>query len=213
MKVFVNYCTLGFGNCYVIGTDFSSEGDQLAEREAVIVDPGRMDAPILEFIETNKYKVKAVLITHDHENHTYGLRALMRIYDVDIYGAIPVIQGFKTIMVKDGASFSCGNIEFETIAAPGHSADSMIYKINHLLFTGDVLSSGLVGKAMSNYGAIRQAASLQNKIFCLPGNFLIFPGHGPPSTLEAERLYNEGRNFAKLRSPERKRPAFLLPFD
>jgi glyoxylase-like metal-dependent hydrolase (beta-lactamase superfamily II) len=68
----------------------------------------------------------------------------------------------------------------------------VIYKIEHMLFTGDALNAGLLGTTASSYGAEVQMNALRTKIISLPGNYGIFPGHGPPSTLEAEKRFNAG---------------------
>ena len=85
-----------------------------------------------------------------------------------------------------------GPFRFEVISIPGHSLDSAIFKIEQLLFTGDVISAGLVGWTVSAYGSTTQMNALRSKILSLPGDFTILPGHGPPSSLEAERRFNAG---------------------
>jgi glyoxylase-like metal-dependent hydrolase (beta-lactamase superfamily II) len=99
-------------------------------------------------------------------------------------------------MVKDGETFDIGSFHIEAITVPGHSADSAVYKIERLLFTGDALNAGLVGTTVSSYGAEVQMNALRTKIFSLPGNYGIFPGHGPPSALEVERRFNAGMRSA-----------------
>jgi glyoxylase-like metal-dependent hydrolase (beta-lactamase superfamily II) len=207
VKLFYHYCSFGFSNCYVLGTDIPEEGDpektdprepsrpDRALREAVIVDPGEMDEQILRFIENNNYNLRGVLITHDHLNHVHGLRTLKRIYRTEIYAVNPVIREHKTNMVRDGDVVAIGSFKFHVISTPGHSSDSAVFMTEHLLFTGDSLSAGLVGRTASAYGARVQMTALQSKILSLPGNFAILPSHGPPSTLEVERRYNMGIKF------------------
>jgi glyoxylase-like metal-dependent hydrolase (beta-lactamase superfamily II) len=213
MKVFFHYCTFGFSNCYVLGTEpdprkAAAPRKRRFSGEAIVIDPGNMDGPIIDFIEHNNYRVMAVLITHDHLNHVHGLRTLKRIYDVDIYAVNRVVTDYKTTMVKDGETFDIGSFHIEAITVPGHSADSAVYKIEHLLFTGDALNAGLVGTTVSSYGAEVEMNALRTKIFSLPGNYGIFPGHGPPSTLEVERRFNEGMRSAEHN--KRKRPSFNM---
>jgi glyoxylase-like metal-dependent hydrolase (beta-lactamase superfamily II) len=191
VKIFMHYCTYGFSNCYIIGTDLYSND---SPRDAVVVDPGSMEEPMLKFIEKHEYTLKGVLITHDHLNHVHGLRTLKRIYDVDIYALSPVVRELKTCLVKDGDVFSLGSINVEVIAVPGHSSDSAVYKTGHTLFTGDCLSAGLVGTTSNSYGSMIQMNALLGKVLSMPGNYIILPGHGPPSTLDAERRFNWGIN-------------------
>jgi glyoxylase-like metal-dependent hydrolase (beta-lactamase superfamily II) len=193
MVLFFHYCARGFSNCFVAGSEFDESRDETEKREAVIIDPAQIDEAIITFIENNHYQLKAVLLTHDHSNHSYGLRSLMRIYEnLAVYAAKPLVQGFKTVIVRDGDIFRVGRFEIEAIAAPGHSADSMIYRIEQLLFTGDALTAGLIGSTASSYAAMKEVSVIQNKVLSIPGNYLVFPSHGPPSTLETERRFNAG---------------------
>jgi glyoxylase-like metal-dependent hydrolase (beta-lactamase superfamily II) len=209
VKLFYHYCSFGFSNCYILGTDIPEEegsgkadtGEpprpERAPREAVIIDPGEMDKQILRFIENNDYNLRGVLITHDHLNHVHGLGTLKRIYRTEIYAVNPVIREHKTNMVRDGDIVAIGSFKFHVISIPGHSSDSAVFMTERLLFTGDSLSAGLVGRTASAYGARVQMTALQSKILSLPGDFVILPSHGPPSTLEAERRYNAGIKFYK----------------
>jgi glyoxylase-like metal-dependent hydrolase (beta-lactamase superfamily II) len=222
MKLFFHYCSFGFSNCYILGSDFEdaeaalrgngseNAAGKAASREALIIDPGCMDEDILDFIENNDYNLRGALITHDHMNHVHGLKTLKRIYDVDIYAVNHVVRDHKAILVRDRDTINIGPFRVGVISAPGHSADSVVFKVDHMLFTGDTLSAGLVGRTASNYGAATQMTALRSKILSLPGDYTVLPGHGPPSSLEAERRFNMGI----LRYEERKnrRPSFTVDF-
>ena len=186
MKLFFHYCSYGFSNCYVLSDEDTSGSS------AIIIDPGCMDKPLLEYIETNELNLKAVLITHDHLGHVYGLRTLKRIYDAQIFAINSTVLDIDTKQIKDGEKFNVGPFSIEAISIPGHSADSVVYCIGNFLFTGDVLTAGLVGSTASGYGARTQINKLRSHLLSLPGDYLVFPGHGPPSTLEAERRFNIG---------------------
>jgi glyoxylase-like metal-dependent hydrolase (beta-lactamase superfamily II) len=212
MRLFFRYCPNGRVNSYVIGTETAASGETApSPGEAIIVDPGSMDTELLSFIEGSRYEVRGVLITHDHSHHVRGLRTLRRIYDAKIYGVNPVIRDHQTVLVRDGDTVSIGSFRVEVISVPGHSADSAAFKIGHLLFTGDALSAGLVGRTASSYAAAIQLSALRSRILSLPGDYVILPGHGPPSTLDAERRFNVGLNAP----PEQKkhRPAFNFALD
>jgi glyoxylase-like metal-dependent hydrolase (beta-lactamase superfamily II) len=167
-----------------------------------------MEEPMLTFIEKHGYILRGVFITHDHLNHVHGLRTLKRIYNADIYAVNPVIREHRTRRVRDGDTLSIGPFKIEVISVPGHSSDSAVYRIDHLLFTGDTLSAGLVGSTPSSYGAAVQMTALRSKILSLPGDYTVLPSHGPPSTLEVERRYNAG---IQLYDQNRNhRPAFKV---
>jgi glyoxylase-like metal-dependent hydrolase (beta-lactamase superfamily II) len=177
----------------MLGADYDSvEANQQVNRDALIIDPGSMNESILDFIENNEYTLKGIFLTHNHASHTAGLRSLKRIYDAEIYAANSVVMGYKTNVVHDGDTINIGSFTVKVISVPGHSIDSMVYLIDHLLFTGDVLSAGLTGRTDSAYGAMRQITMIQNRIFTLRGNYILFPRHGPPTTLNVERSYNIG---------------------
>jgi glyoxylase-like metal-dependent hydrolase (beta-lactamase superfamily II) len=163
-----------------------------------------MDKAILDFIEQNNYRLLGVLVTHDHLNHVHGLRTLKRIYDVEIYAVNHIILEHRTTMVKDGDSFTIGSFPVEVISVPGHSSDSAVFKIGNLLFTGDALNAGMLGTTASSYGAEVQMAALRTKIFPLPGNYVVLPGHGPPSTLETERRFNAGIQIFEQHKSKRR---------
>jgi glyoxylase-like metal-dependent hydrolase (beta-lactamase superfamily II) len=204
MKLFFHYCSYGFSNCYVLGAEHTLE----SSADAIIVDPGNMDKQVLEYIEDNNCNLRAVLVTHDHLGHVHGLRTLMRIYQVEIFAINHAVLDKKTTPVKDGDRITLGPFTVEVISIPGHSADSAVYRIDNLLFTGDVLTSGLVGSTASSYGAATQVSKLRSRLLSLPGDYTVLPGHGPPSTLEAERRFNVG--ISKYQEMGSRRPSFRL---
>jgi glyoxylase-like metal-dependent hydrolase (beta-lactamase superfamily II) len=227
MKLFYQYCSYGFSNCYILGTgntpsiitpptsqvipSFAAEPehkDASKPNAAIIVDPGSMEKNILETIENNNFDLKAVLLTHDHLVHVRGLRTLKRIYNVEIFAVNHNVMDHKTNMVKDGDKIGIAGFWVEVISIPGHSSDSVVYRIENMLFTGDVLTAGLVGRTASAYGAATQMNKLRSRLLSLPGDYIVLPGHGPPSTLEAERRFNTDIfNYDQNRS---KRPLFRM---
>jgi glyoxylase-like metal-dependent hydrolase (beta-lactamase superfamily II) len=190
MKLFVHSSASGSNNCYVVGSDSSSRNPE--QGCAFIVDPGHIDQEIIDFIEDNHYTLSGILVTHNHSNHIRGVKTFMRIYNTVVFAVNPVISGYKTNMIRDGDILSIPPFHIEALSVPGHAMDAVVYKVNRLLFTGDSLSAGLVGTTSSAYGARAQVTALQSKIFSLPGNYAILPGHGPPSTLDVERRSNAG---------------------
>ena len=202
MRLYFHYCSFRFSNCYVLSPEDHSS--------AIIIDPGSMDEQLLEHIEGNNLNVRAVLITHDHLTHIHGLRTLLRIYQVEIFAINRIVLNNKTTQVKDGDSIAVGPFTVEVISIPGHSADSAVYRIDNLLFTGDVLTAGLVGTTASAYGAVTQMNKLRSRLLSLPGDYTVLPGHGPPTTLEAERRYNVG--ITRYTEMQNRKPSFRLNF-
>ena len=213
MRLFFHYCSFGFSNCYVLGAENAQNRNaplvsDSSSSDAIIVDPGCMDEQLLEYIEDNDFNLRAVLITHDHLGHVHGLRTLKRIYNVEIFAINRLILDHRTTLVRDGDKFNIGPFAIEVISIPGHSADSVVYWIDTLLFTGDVLTSGLVGQTASTYGAATQVNKLRSRLLSLPGDYTVLPGHGPPSTLEAERRFNVGIN--QFDEMKKRKPVFRL---
>jgi len=182
MKLFCELSSSDFSNCYILGSE--------KHNAAIIVDPSSIKNTTVEIIENNNFHLKAILITHDHRHHVRGLRTLKKIYNAEIYAVNQNIMNHKTTMVKDGDKISIDDFTIEVISIPGHSSDSVVYRIESALFTGDVLTAGLVGNTASAYGAATQMDKLRSRLLSLPGDYTVLPGHGPPSTLEAERRFN-----------------------
>ena len=191
----------------MLGSDISQD-DHSAE--AIIIDPGIIDTYLLRAIENNSYKLKGILITHDHPHHVQGVKTLMKIYNAEIFAINPVISGHRSTIVKDGEIINIGLFKTEVISIPGHSADSAVFKIDRLLFTGDSLTAGLMGSTASLYAASTQVNAIRSKIFSLPGDYTVLPGHGPPSSLEAQRRHNIQINSFEIN--KNRSPAFRLDF-
>ncbi|MCL2270595.1 MAG: MBL fold metallo-hydrolase [Treponema sp.] len=202
MKLYFHYCSFQFNNCYILGGD--------KHKDAIIVDPGSIEEQLLEYIEKNNLNLKAALITHDHIGHVHGLRTLLRIYQVEIFAINRSVLDISTTPVKDGDKIDIGPYTVEIISIPGHSADSAVYRIDNLLFTGDVLTTGLIGTTDSAYGAATQVNKLRSRLLSLPGDYTVLPGHGPPSTLEAERRYNVG--ISQYSEEKTRKPSIRLSF-
>ena len=183
MKLYFHFAVVGFANTYLIGPN--GGGD------AIIVDPGIMDKELLTLIEGNKYTVRTILVTHHHNSHVKGIRTLKKIYDADIYAFSPYIIDFPSIPIKDGDKFTAASgIEVEVIEVPGHSSDSLIYHIGGMVFTGDVLAAGRVGNTKNSFSRALLLRSISEKLFSMPDTTLVLPGHGPPSNLKAEKMFN-----------------------
>lgn len=182
MKLYFHFSVAGFSNTYIIGPDDSGD--------AIIVDPGTMNVALLETIESNGYYVRNALLTHAHESHASGLKTLRKIYDVTVYAATDQIMDFDCVQLSGGETLDISGFSVGAIDVQGHSADSLIYTIGSCMFTGDAFSAGAVGSAPTNYARELLSNEIKTKILSLDTNYLIFPGHGSPSTLEAERLIN-----------------------
>jgi glyoxylase-like metal-dependent hydrolase (beta-lactamase superfamily II) len=184
MKVYHHFSLYGFSNVYLVGNDET--------KEALIVDPAEMNAAVLGHIEKNGYALKSVFITHNHHHHVRGLKTLLKIYDAQVYAANAQIMGFPSRALRDGESVTTCGFSVDAISVPGHSPDSLVFRIGGILFTGDALHAGLIGKTLSSYNAVTLAERAKAKVLDQADECVIFPGHGPPSTVGTERLFNVG---------------------
>jgi hydroxyacylglutathione hydrolase len=176
------FSRLGFSNTYLIGPD--NGGD------AVLVDPGVFDAPLLEAVEKNRLYVRSILITHAHNAHINGIRSLLKVYDAAIYANQPSVLDVPAHRVREGDVLRLGGFTVRVIETPGHSIDSLCFIVGHVVFTGDTLSAGGIGWTRDGYARGLLLESVRRKLLSLGDEVLLFPGHGPPTKVGVEKLYN-----------------------
>lgn len=182
MKFYSYYSVVNFSNCYLLGREGS--------RAAVLIDPGIFDEGLLKLIEGNGFYASHVLITHAHQAHVQGIRTLRKIYDAELFALEPGALDFPARRLEESSPLELAGFSFRVIATPGHSTDSVCFLTGRLLFTGDTLLAGSIGDTHTSFEKAMLLNSLKEKILTLPEQTLLFPGHGPPSTLEIERRFN-----------------------
>lgn len=171
-------------------------------KEAFIIDPGKITTKMIEHIENDKYTLQAICITQNHIHHTEGMKTLTKIYAPKIYAADSELTGSKSIVLKGDGKTHIASLPIDYISIPGYSADSMVYKIGNCLFTGDALLAGMTGKTANPYAKKLLTSNIQTKIFSQPDSVLVFPGHGPPSTIVAEKRFNMELGCPMLHTPK-----------
>ncbi len=184
MKIYFHLCLQEFTNCYIVANDDPNV------MEALIIDPGKISAEMIKQIERGGYKLTGVLITHNHTNHVRGLATLRKIYTPFVYAADYEVAGAKAIVLRGDGILKVAGLDVMYYSVPGHSADSMVFKIGDVLFTGDTITSGIIGETWSKYSRRMLCNKIQEKIFSQSDQTIIMPGHGPPTTVEAERQFN-----------------------
>lgn len=183
VKVFFHFAVIGFSNTYIVG---HSNGGK-----ALLIDPGVMDINLLNLIEKNNFYIEAILVTNTHEAHIFGIKTLKRIYSASIYCGLSSLYDFPCSLVKDGQTFTVADFNIEVHQVMGHIQESMVYRINNnLLFTGDAIGAGRIGDSPNEYAKKVLETTIHDKILPLENDIFIFPGHGPPTTLEIEKKYN-----------------------
>ncbi len=186
MRIFAHFALPGFTNSYLIGPD--GGGD------AVLVDPGVMDTSLLRIIEDNRYTVRHILVTHSHDNHIHGIQTLLKIYHATVYSRNPRLYTVDCVPIQHNQTLVLGDIEVHCLSLPGHSSDSMVYTIENMIFSGDSLMAGQMGSAGNSYGRANLLENIRSELLNQDPGLLVFPGHGPPTTLEAETLFNMDLN-------------------
>ncbi len=186
MKIYFHLNLDGFSNCYVVTNELTME--------AILIDPGIITKEILEQIEDGPFNLSAVLVTHNHASHVRGLETIKKIYTPKIYAAdIDIAESEETILKGDGIVKIAG-MDVEYIAIPGHTADSLAYKIGRVVFTGDAITTGIIGSTTSSYARKTLVTNLQTKIMSQLDDIILMPGHGPPGSVAAERKFNPAFN-------------------
>ena len=182
MKIFFHFSVEGFSNTYVLGPD--DGGD------AIIIDPGAMNAALLELIESNDYYLRGALLTHPHESHSKGLKTLRKIYDLEVFAAADEVLETRCTNISGRESIEVCGFQVGVIPIRGHSADSLVFTVGDCMFSGDSFSAGTLGSTPNEYARVLLGVEIQRKILSLDKNYFLFPGHGSPSTLEAEKATN-----------------------
>ena len=182
MNIYQHFSVVGFCNTYLVASK--------KHGEALLIDPGHVDLELINLIESNNYKLKHVLLTHRHLSHREGLGTLHKIYDISVHGSSFSSYDFAYQAVEDGQILNLCDMEIEVIHVPGHSLDSMVYKIDHALFTGDTLMCGRIGSTPGYREQTLLINSINQRLMGLDENSLIFPGHGTATKIRIERMFN-----------------------
>ncbi len=182
MKIYFHLSLEGFSNCYVVTNPEA--------KTALIIDPGKITKEILEQIEMERYSLEAVLITHNHESHLRGLSTIRKIYKPQVYAADYEVAGNDTQILKGDGIIQTAGLTVTHMSVPGHTPDSMVYKIGKVLFTGDALSASMLGTTNNAYAEKMLLSNVHNKILTQNDDTVIMPGHGPPSSVAAEKQFN-----------------------
>ena len=155
-----------------------------ATGESVLVDaPGEADK-ILDRLEGSN--PVCILITHRHGDHTAALQEIKDELNIPVAAHVEDAAKLPVeaeMLLEDGNIVSFGNVTLEVLHTPGHTPGSICFLTGHILLAGDTIFPGGPGKT-NNPGDFKQIIrSLKLKVFNLPDDVIVYPGHGESTTL------------------------------
>lgn len=181
-------------------------------KEAVVIDPAAEENKIVHFIEENKLKLMGLLVTHGHYDHIKAVDSLRDKYGVPVFTSKEEGQAMSdphinlSLMfsgravnvtpnedVGDGDILEFGELIFDCIKVPGHSAASICYysSEHQILFSGDTLFASSIGRTDFFKGPHHTLVDeIKKQLLCLPDETKVYPGHGFHTTIGYEKKAN-----------------------
>lgn len=189
-------------NCYLIADRSTGE--------AVIIDPGEESAMFLAELDTRGWSLKGIWLTHAHVDHIMGVGAVRRAtgapihlhpLDRPLYDALPQYGAWlgmrldpappPDLELRPGTAVRVGGQAFDIRFTPGHSPGSVSFVGHGMVFGGDVLFNGSIGRTDLPGGDFPTLMNtLQSQFLSLPDSTVVHSGHGPDTTIGVERLTN-----------------------
>lgn len=194
-----------FTNCYIAACQET--------KEAVIIDPGFDNSSeaeeIFNFLEEKMLKLKFIVNTHGHPDHTCGNRIVKEKFNIPILihekdkfmlgklgKVLAKFFGFNSssppadLLLEDGDFVKVGTLKLKVMHTPGHSPGSISLLGEKEVFTGDTLFAGSIGRTDLPKGSEKEMRDSLEKLARLPEYFVVYPGHGPPTTIGEEKACN-----------------------
>jgi glyoxylase-like metal-dependent hydrolase (beta-lactamase superfamily II) len=180
-----------YENAYIV---FSKKSGQ-----TVIVDPGVNDCRMDDFIRERNLKVRAILNTHEHPDHTGADGYFSGLFGAPVYASKIDAKNLTPppdTFLADGETLDFDGLSIRVFQTPGHTRGSLCFLIGDFLFSGDTLFRNDIGKVWTeDKGEIDKVRndlvrSIKEKLLVLPDRTRVCPGHGRTSTIAAEKAGN-----------------------
>jgi glyoxylase-like metal-dependent hydrolase (beta-lactamase superfamily II) len=191
-----------FSNCYIVWDEDKKEG--------AVIDPGDDADNILKVVKELGIKIKYILATHGHFDHVGAVAPLRRELKVEFLAhkddfffiengenaanrwGVAIEQPPKPDrFIDDGEKIMVGNFEMEVLHTPGHSPGGVSFLNDSMVFAGDTLFQGSIGRTDFRKGSIEDLSkSIKTRLYTLPDDTLVYTGHGPVTTIGDEKKYN-----------------------
>lgn len=190
-------------NCYLVSNDET--------KECVLIDPAVYSSEITAYIHKEELDMRAILLTHGHFDHIMGIGGFLEEFPVPVYAhqeeeallkdaTMNMSQEFGRQYTYSGASYledaqvlDLAGTRFQVIHTPGHTIGGCCYylKQEKVLFSGDALFRESIGRTDFPTGNSSQLLrSIREKLFVLPEETVVYPGHMESTTIEDEKKYN-----------------------
>jgi hydroxyacylglutathione hydrolase len=189
--------------------------------QATVIDPGFSNSEeaqeVISYLEENGLNLKFILNTHGHPDHTCGNKILKEHFHVPIcihqddaymldesgketarYFGFDSLSPPADILLQDGTPITVGDVTMRTVHAPGHSFGSVVFLGETEVYTGDVLFAGSIGRTDFPGSSDREMQTSLRKLQRLPDYFVVYPGHGPTTTMGEEKRVNPFLKQLKL---------------